>query len=52
LWYRPPEILLGCKTYALPVDLWAVGTILSEMATKKPIFPGDSEIDEIYRIFR
>lgn len=52
LWYRPPEILLGCKTYALPVDMWAVGAILAEMATKRPLFPGDSEIDEIYRIFR
>ena len=52
LWYRPPEILLGCKTYALPVDMWAVGTILAEMSTKRPLFPGDSEIDEIFRIFR
>lgn len=52
LWYRPPEILLGCKTYALPVDMWAVGTILAEMVTKRPLFPGDSEIDEIFKIFR
>lgn len=52
LWYRPPEILLGCKTYALPVDMWAVGTILCEMSTKRPLFPGDSEIDEIFKIFR
>ena len=52
LWYRAPEILLGCKTYALPVDMWAVGTILAEMVTKRPLFPGDSEIDEIFKIFR
>lgn len=52
LWYRPPEILLGCKTYALPVDMWAVGTILAEMVTKRPLFQGDSEIDELYKIFR
>jgi cyclin-dependent kinase 1 len=52
LWYRPPEILLGCKTYALPVDVWAVGTMLAEMVTKRPLFPGDSEIDEIFKIFR
>jgi len=52
LWYRPPEILLGCKTYALPVDMWAVGAILAEMTTKRPLFPGDSEIDEIFKIFR
>ena len=52
MWYRPPEILLGCKTYALPVDMWAVGTILAEMVTKRPLFQGDSEIDELYKIFR
>lgn len=52
LWYRPPEILLGEPTYALPVDLWAVGAILVEMLNKRPLFPGDSEIDELFRIFR
>lgn len=52
LWYRAPEILLGCKTYALPVDMWSVGTILAEMVTKRALFPGDSEIDEIFKIFR
>jgi cyclin-dependent kinase 1 len=52
LWYRPPEILLGCKTYALPVDMWAIGTILAEMTTKRPLFPGDSEVDELFKIFR
>lgn len=52
LWYRAPEILLGCKAYALPIDIWSIGTILAEMVTKKPLFPGDSEIDEIFRIFR
>lgn len=52
LWYRAPEILLGSKSYALPIDMWSVGTIFAEMITKRPLFPGDSEIDEIYKIFR
>jgi len=52
LWYRPPEILLGEKTYALPVDMWGVGAILVEMVNKRPLFPGDSEIDELFKIFR
>lgn len=52
LWYRAPEILLGAKTYALPVDMWSVGTIIAEMAAKRPLFPGDSEVDEIFKIFR
>ena len=32
--------------------MWAVGTILAEMTTKRPLFPGDSEIDELFKIFR
>jgi cyclin-dependent kinase 1 len=52
LWYRPPEILLGSPTYAPPMDVWAIGTIFVEMVTKRPLFPGDSEIDQLYKIFR
>lgn len=52
LWYRAPEILLGSKNYATPVDMWSVGCIFSELATKNPLFPGDSEIDQLYKIFQ
>lgn len=52
LWYRAPEILLGCKSYALSVDMWSIGAIVAEMVSKKPLFPGDSEIDEMFKIFR
>lgn len=44
LWYRAPEILLGSKLYACPVDVWSVGTIMAEMITGQPLFPGDSEV--------
>jgi cyclin-dependent kinase 2 len=52
LWYRAPEILLGCKQYSTPVDLWSIGCIFAEMAMLKPLFPGDSEIDELFKIFQ
>merc|ERR1711892_1232133 len=52
LWYRAPEVLLGCQRYSTPVDIWAVGAIMSEMATLRALFNGDSEIDQLYRIFR
>ena len=32
--------------------MWSVGVIIGEMVTKKPMFPGDSEIDELFKIFR
>jgi len=52
LWYRAPEILLGSDFYAPPVDVWACGPIFIEMAAKHPLFPGDSEVDQLFRIFR
>ena len=52
LWYRPPEILMGAQCYAPPMDVWAIGTIFVEMVTKHALFPGDSEIDQLYKIFR
>lgn len=52
LWYRAPEILLGAKLYSTPVDLWSVACIFVEMLNGRALFPGDSEIDELYKIFR
>eukprot|EP00887_Chlorella_sp_A99_P001603 scaffold8.g1603.t1 len=52
LWYRAPEILLGSKHYSTPVDLWSIGCIFAEMVNQKPLFAGDSEIDELFKIFQ
>ncbi|ODM17464.1 Cyclin-dependent kinase 1 [Aspergillus cristatus] len=52
LWYRAPEILLGGRQYSTGVDMWSAGAIFAEMCTRRPLFPGDSEIDEIFKIFR
>ncbi|KAJ7319362.1 Pkinase-domain-containing protein [Mycena albidolilacea] len=53
LWYRAPEVLLGSRHYATGIDMWSVGCILAEMAMAgQPLFPGDSEIDQIFKIFR
>lgn len=52
LWYRAPEILLGSKHYVPAVDIWSIGCIMAELASLSPLFPGDSEIDELFRIFR
>jgi len=53
LWYRAPEVLLGSRHYSTAIDMWSVGCIFAEMVCKgQPLFPGDSEIDQIFKIFR
>ena len=49
-WYRAPEILLRSTTYNSPIDIWAVGCIAAECYTLRPLFPGSSEIDQLFKI--
>jgi serine/threonine protein kinase len=52
LWYRPPEVLLGIENYTTKVDSWSIGCIMYEMLTGKPLFPGDCEIGQLFKIFQ
>ncbi|XP_072947138.1 serine/threonine-protein kinase ICK isoform X2 [Epargyreus clarus] len=49
-WYRAPEVLLHDTRYGAPIDLWALGCIMAELYTCRPLFPGNSEIDQLYKI--
>jgi serine/threonine protein kinase len=49
-WYRAPEVLLKSSHYSFPIDLWAVGAIFAELVSLRPLFPGQSEIDQLFRI--
>ncbi|KAJ8602353.1 hypothetical protein CTAYLR_004238 [Chrysophaeum taylorii] len=51
-WYRAPELLLGSTTYEKSVDIFAMGCIMGELADGQPLFPGESEIDQLYIIQR
>uniref|UniRef100_A0A3P8V944 Cyclin-dependent kinase-like 2 n=1 Tax=Cynoglossus semilaevis TaxID=244447 RepID=A0A3P8V944_CYNSE len=51
-WYRAPELLVGDIKYGKPVDVWAVGCLLLEMLSGQPLFPGDSDLDQIHHIVR
>uniref|UniRef100_A0ACB8FIB9 Cyclin-dependent kinase-like 5 n=1 Tax=Sphaerodactylus townsendi TaxID=933632 RepID=A0ACB8FIB9_9SAUR len=48
-WYRSPELLLGAP-YGKSVDMWSVGCILGELSDGQPLFPGESEIDQLFTI--
>ena len=47
LWYRAPELLLGTRSYSTAVDMWSVGCIMGELLRKKPLFPGQSEVQQL-----
>ncbi|KAK1931615.1 Cyclin-dependent kinase-like 2 [Phytophthora citrophthora] len=51
-WYRAPELLVGDVSYGKAVDVWSIGCMLAEIATGLPLFPGDSDIDQLYHIIR
>ncbi|XP_061196821.1 cyclin-dependent kinase-like 2 isoform X3 [Saccostrea echinata] len=51
-WYRAPELLVGDTKYGRAVDIWAIGCLLAEMLTGEPLFPGDSDIDQLYHIVK
>jgi glycogen synthase kinase 3 beta len=42
-YYRAPELILACSDYTDAIDIWAIGCILAEFLTKRPIFPGKTE---------
>ena len=52
LWYRAPEILLGASTYGAELDVWSLGCVFFELATGSPLFPGGSELETLFLIFR
>lgn len=51
-WYRSPELLVGDESYGKPVDMWAVGCMFAEISNGLPLFPGDSDVDQLFHIMR
>lgn len=51
-WYRSPELLYGARQYGTGVDIWAVGCILAELLLRVPFLPGESDLDQLTKIFQ
>lgn len=61
-WYRAPELLLGPpfrrhgrdvrSPYSHPVDMWAIGCLMGELIDGQPLFPGDSDLDQLQRVLQ
>jgi protein kinase len=49
-WYRAPEVLLRSPAYGAAVDVWATGALMAELLAGRPVFPGASEADQVFRL--
>ncbi|XP_014275584.1 cyclin-dependent kinase-like 1 [Halyomorpha halys] len=49
-WYRAPELLVGDTLYGPPVDIWAIGCVLAELVKGEALWPGKSDVDQLYLI--
>eukprot|EP00186_Timspurckia_oligopyrenoides_P003218 CAMPEP_0182447926 /NCGR_PEP_ID=MMETSP1172-20130603/21736_1 /TAXON_ID=708627 /ORGANISM="Timspurckia oligopyrenoides, Strain CCMP3278" /LENGTH=349 /DNA_ID=CAMNT_0024644575 /DNA_START=389 /DNA_END=1438 /DNA_ORIENTATION=+ len=49
-WYRAPEVLLRAGQYSETIDVFAVGAVMAELFTGRPLFPGSDELDQIQAI--
>ncbi|KAK2575438.1 hypothetical protein KPH14_011176 [Odynerus spinipes] len=51
-WYRAPELLVGDTQYGTPVDVWAIGCVFAELIRGEALWPGKSDVDQLYLIRR
>lgn len=50
-WYRPPELLFGACFYSSGIDMWGVGCIFAEIILRTPLFPGETDVEQLAKIF-
>ncbi|XP_029159857.1 cyclin-dependent kinase 20-like [Nylanderia fulva] len=46
-WYRAPELLYGARYYTSAIDMWSIGCIFGEMLNTSPLFPGETDIEQL-----
>ena len=51
-WYRAPELLVESKKYDKSVDIWALGCIVPELISGKPLFPGTSNYETLAYVLK
>jgi len=51
-YYRAPELIFGCTTYTTAIDIWSFGCVLAELLLGQPLFPGESNVDQLVEIVK
>ncbi|KAL0719887.1 hypothetical protein Bca4012_069211 [Brassica carinata] len=51
-YYRAPELIFGATEYSTAIDVWSAGCVLAELLLGKPLFPGESRVDQLVEIVK
>ncbi|WOL10592.1 shaggy-related protein kinase alpha isoform X2 [Canna indica] len=51
-YYRAPELIFGATEYTTAIDMWSTGCVLAEFLIGKPLFPGESGVDQLVAIIK
>jgi len=51
-YYRAPELIFGASDYSNAIDIWSSGCVMAELMLAKPIFAGESNIDQLVEILK
>ncbi|CDR97252.1 protein kinase domain containing protein, putative [Babesia bigemina] len=50
--YRAPELMLGANEYTTAIDIWSIGCVIGELLMGKPMFAGDTSVDQLVKIIQ
>lgn len=51
-YYRAPELIFGSTDYTTAIDIWSTGCVMGEMFLGRPLFPGESGVDQLVEIIK
>ena len=51
-YYRAPELIFGATDYTPAIDTWSFGCVFAELLLGQPLFPGDSNVDQLVEIIK
>ncbi|KAH7302496.1 hypothetical protein KP509_23G075400 [Ceratopteris richardii] len=51
-YYRAPELIFGAVHYTTAIDLWSLGCVMAELLLGQPLFPGESNVDQLVEVIK
>ncbi|KAL0234680.1 hypothetical protein PCE1_001716 [Barthelona sp. PCE] len=51
-YYRAPELIFSATQYTTAIDMWSIGCVIAECLIGRPLFHGETGIDQLIEIMR